>query len=96
MKKLLLLLLGILFIITARTQLLNISPGSDLTILYGKVFKADSLALTPSAFFVISNNTLNKSTTVIHTTTSDYISRVYQFTRNTNPVSGSVQINYTI
>ena len=52
--------------------------------------------LTPSADFTICNNTLDKFTTVIHTTSNPYIARVYRFTNNTNSFSGSVQINYTV
>jgi hypothetical protein len=78
-----------------KAQLLNVSAGTDLTILSGTIFKVDSLTLTPSANFIISNNTFNKSAAVIHTATNPYISRVYQLTNTSNPFSGSVQINYT-
>ena len=55
---------------------------------------ADGFTLTPTADFTISNNTLDKFTTVIHSTSNPYIARVYRFTSNTNPFTGSVQINY--
>jgi hypothetical protein len=80
---------------TANAQLLKVMPGSDLTILSGTILKLDSLTLIPSADFTISNNTLNKATTVTHSSSNPYISRVYKFTNNTNPFTGSVQINYT-
>jgi Secretion system C-terminal sorting domain len=79
----------------ARAQLLKVTAGTDITILGGTVFKVENLTLTPSANFTISNNTLDKYTTVIHTTPNPYIARVYRFSNNTNPFSGSVQINYT-
>jgi hypothetical protein len=95
MKKGLFCFTGLLYTAMAQAQLLKVSAGTDLTILSGTIFHADGLTLTPSADFTISDNTLSKSATVIHTTTNPYISRVYQFTNNTNPFSGSVQVNYT-
>ena len=95
MNKLSLLFVSQLFISMAHAQLLTVASGTDLTILSGTIFHADGLTLIPSANFTISNNTLNKSATIIHTSANPYISRVYQFTNNTNLYSGSVQINYT-
>ena len=69
--------------------------STDITILAGTLFNVENLTLSPSADFTISNNSLNKFTTVTHPTSNPYISRVYQFFNNTNPYSGSVQINYT-
>lgn len=77
-----------------QAQILTVSPGSDLTIKQGTIFSADSLILTPSADFTLSNLKLNKNSTVIHTLSKPYIGRVYQFTNTTNPFSGTVQINY--
>lgn len=85
----------LLFTMMARAQLLKVSAGTDLTILSGTVFKTEGFTLTPSADFIISDNSIIKSATVTHTSAQPYISRVYQFTNNTNPYSGSVQINYT-
>ena len=93
--KILLFFVVLLFTCTVQAQLLKVSSGTDLTILSGTIFHADGLTLIPSTNFTISNNTLNKSATIIHTSANPYVSRVYQFTNNTNPYSGSVQINYT-
>ncbi|MEJ0103826.1 MAG: T9SS type A sorting domain-containing protein [Bacteroidota bacterium] len=79
----------------AQGQILKVLAGTDLTIISGTIFKADSLILTPSENFIMSDNELTKSTTIIHTTPNPYISRVYQFTSTTNLFSGSVQVNYT-
>jgi hypothetical protein len=78
-----------------QAQLLTVSAGTDLTIVSGTIFMIDSFALTPSANYIISNNTLTKSTTITHPSENPYISRVYQFNNNANPFSGSVQFNYT-
>jgi len=85
----------LLFTYAAHAQQLKVSAGTDLTILSGTIFHVDGLTLTPSADFTISNNTLNKSATIIHPSANPYISRVYQFNNNTNTYSGSVQINYS-
>jgi hypothetical protein len=79
----------------ARTQVLRVAAGTDLTILSGTIFKVDSLTLIPGSDFIITDNTLTKSLTVSHYTLNNYISRVYQFTNNTDPYSGSLQVDYT-
>jgi hypothetical protein len=78
----------------ARAQILNVAAGTNLTIQANTIFRADSLTLIPSADFIISNNTLSKSTTLIHSSINPYISHVYQFTNTTNAFTGDVQINY--
>jgi len=70
------------------------TTGSDITIKSGTVFFADNLTLTPSVDFTISNNTLTRATTPIHTPSGTYIARVYQFTNTINAFSGDIQINY--
>jgi hypothetical protein len=95
MKKVILFFTCFLFTAMIRAQLVKITAGTDLTILSGTVFKTDSLTLTPSANFTISDNELIKSATVIHTSANPYIARVYRFANNTNPFSGSIQFDYT-
>jgi outer membrane protein assembly factor BamB len=88
----------LLFINTGQAQpveLLHVTSGSDITIVSGTIFKTEGLTLTPSANFTLSNNTLNKDIILNHSSPNPFIRRVYQFTGNTNPFSGSVQIDYT-
>ena len=94
MNRLFFLFAALLFNGMAWAQLLKVSAGTDLTILSGTIFHADGLTLTPSANFTISNNTLNKFTTITHPSSNPYISRVYRFTNTTSAFTGSVQINY--
>lgn len=94
MKKVLLFFTCLLFTIMIRAQLVKVLAGTDLTIVSGTIFKTDSLTLTPSANFTISDNTIIKTGTVTHFTSNPYISRVYQFTNSTNPFTGSLQIDY--
>jgi hypothetical protein len=96
MKKITLFALPILFAFVSQgQQLLTVASGTSLTIKNGTVFKVDSLTLTPSADYSISNNSLTKSTTVSNSSTTPYISRVYRFGSNTVVFNGAVQINYT-
>ncbi len=96
MKKITLLTLPFLFAFISHAQeLLKVTPGTDITILSGTAFRVDSLTLTPSADFTLSNNTLSKANTAVHSGGIPYIARVYQFTNNTNSFTGTVQINYT-
>jgi hypothetical protein len=94
MKKVSLLFAVLLFTGIAQAQILNVAAGTNLTIQAGTTFRTDSLTLIPSADFIISNNTLSKSTTIIHFSFNPYISHVYHFANNTNAYTGAVQINY--
>jgi hypothetical protein len=93
--KILFLLTGILLAFVTQAQFLKVTPGTDMIILSGTVFRVEDLTLIPSADFTISDNALDKFTTISHPSSSPYISRVYRFTNSTNPFSGSVQVNYT-
>ena len=77
-----------------QAQILKVSPGSDLTIVGGTIFSADSLIITPSADYTLSNTNLVKASAVINSMPYNYIKRVYQFSGSTNPFSGSVQLYY--
>lgn len=83
----------VFFTATAKGQILSIGT-SGLNILNGTTVVADNLTLIPSADITISNNTLNRATTIVNGSSNPYISRVYRFTNNTPAFSGSVQINY--
>ena len=87
-------LLFLLFYNFSRSQIITLSPGSDLTIKQGTPFFADNIILTPSSDFTLSNVSLSRNTTATHTPNNIYISRVYRFSNTTNPFSGSIQFNY--
>jgi hypothetical protein len=77
-----------------QAQILSIPAGTDLVIKQGTAFFADSLILTPSADFTLSNISLGRSSAVSHPTSNPYIARVYQFSTNTNTFNGTIQISY--
>jgi hypothetical protein len=78
MKNLPMLCLAALFLCNAHAQL-RIDGSSSLTIENGTQIHADGLTLIPSADFSMSNVTVSRSATVIHTQVNPYISRVYEF-----------------
>jgi hypothetical protein len=85
--------LAILFSSLANAQLLSF--GSDaVTIKSGTTVVVENLSLIPSADITISNNTLDKFTTIINPSINPYISRVYRFSNSTPLFNGSVQVNY--
>ena len=93
MKKILFVFFGALFLCNAHAQL-TVDPGASLTIQNGTQVHVDGLTLIPSADFILSNVTLSRSATIVHTQVNPYISRVYQFSNTSNAFSGSIQINY--
>lgn len=94
MKKSISFFFFILMISAARTQILNVAAGTNLTIQSGTTFGADSMTLTPTSDFILTNTTLTKTTSVIHTSVNPYIKMVYQFSNLTNAYTGGIQIKY--
>jgi len=94
MKNLPMFCLAALFFCNAQAQL-TVDPGSSLTIQSGTQLYGDGLTLIPSADFIMSNFTLSRSATAVHTPVNPYIARVYQFSNTSNAFSGSIQIDYT-
>lgn len=78
----------------AKAQLLKTLPGSDITIISGTQFSVENIVWNPTADFVISNTELTKDVVVINPNGHPFILRVYRFSANTSPFSGSVQLAY--
>lgn len=89
-----LLLAATLFSSLTEAQLVKISPGTDLTISGGTIFRIENLTLFPSTNFIITNNTLISSPTTFHSSANPNIFRVYQFQNTTNLFSGTIQFHY--
>lgn len=93
-------LCSILFLITilkfssVQAQILTVSQGTDLSVKQGTQFALDSLVLTPSSDFVLSNISVTRDTLVTFTANNPYIARVYKFSGNTNAFSGSIRMIY--
>ncbi|MEO6454678.1 MAG: hypothetical protein ABIN97_11420 [Ginsengibacter sp.] len=89
---------GFLFLILIsnylHSQILTVSRGTDLVIKSGTPFFAGSIVLTPSSDFTLSDISISKNTVIAHPANNIYIARVYKFSGNTNPFSGSIKINY--
>lgn len=95
MQKLTMLFFAMLFLCNTHAQVLTVGPGVSLMIKSGAIFHVDGLTLSPSADFTLTNVSLGRSVTAVHSPLNTYISRVYQFSNTGNPFSGSVRINYT-
>lgn len=100
-------LLAITFLFTSLTQaqLLTVASGTNLTIVNGTPFKVDSLTLTPSADFIISNNTLSKSINYYRILQTDMDNRssysairTLKFTKTDEPfiIIGNPVTNYVL
>ncbi len=77
----------------SRAQIFSVG-SSGMTISSGTVFSADSLMLTPSIDFTLSNVALNKEDELIHAAISPYIERVYRFSSITAAYQGTVSMHY--
>jgi Secretion system C-terminal sorting domain len=95
MKKIYLAVTLFLFysVVTAQNQV-SVIAGTDLYISSGTEFSSDGLSLTPSAGFSFNGVALSKGTTVSHSTSNTYVSRVYQFSSNTPAFTGTIRFYY--
>jgi len=75
-------------------QIFTVTNSSEINILAGTIFFADSLILTPSSTFKLTNTALTRNSSVVNQTANPYISKVFKFSNTTNPFSGLIQINY--
>jgi hypothetical protein len=95
MKKFYLLLLAITPISPGITQnIITVAPGTDLSLASGTSLSMDGLSVTPSVGFTLNGITLTRNASVTHPTSNTYASRVYQFSGNTNPFTGTVRFYY--
>ena len=75
-------------------QIFTVTNSSEINILPGTIFFADSLILTPLVEIKLTNTSLTRNSAVVNLTGIPYISKVFKFSNTTNPFSGLVQINY--
>ncbi len=68
--------------------------ASGVTVKSGTSLFGGGMLLTPSVNFTMSNVMLSKTSTISNGPSQPYIARVYQFSNNTLPFTGTVQINY--
>jgi hypothetical protein len=94
MRKIFLIIVSLSIYPVTFSQVLTVTPGTDLTINAGTLFRVENLTLLPYSNFVITNNSLARYNTTLHPTSNAYISRVYRFTNNTSPFLGTIQFNY--
>jgi len=93
-RQLLILALFFSYTLCVSAQGLYVAPGTNFNILAGTDISIDSLVLSPSATFTITDNTITRNTVVVHPLGDTYISRVYHFTGITAPFTGSVVFGY--
>lgn len=95
MRKLYLLGSSCCFAVCLHAQTVFTAQGTTpLYISPGTVFYADGLAFQPAAGFTITNNHVEKNTTLAHYTANPHVSRVYKFNNTTAPYNGYLGIFY--
>lgn len=95
MKKFYLLLAAISHISIGFAQnIITVVPGTSVTLSSGTSFSMGGLSVTPSTGFTLDGITLSRSTTVAHATSNTHASRVYQFSGNTDPFTGTIRFYY--
>ncbi len=83
------------YVQTVRAQVFTVATGTDFSVKAGTVLSADGLDLTPSADFVITNNTLSRSIATISSPSFSYVKRVYQWSNTSNAFTGNLNLNYS-
>jgi hypothetical protein len=73
---------------------MTVGAGAEFMIKSGTIVSFDSVELTPSDIFSVSNNTFSKSNTASNSTSFNYINKVYQFSATTSAFSGALKLYY--
>jgi hypothetical protein len=95
MRKLYLLGSSCCFAVCLHAQtIFTAQAATPLYISPSTIFYAGGLALQPTTGFTITNNSLEKATTLVNYTVSQYAARVYKFTHNTGLYSGLIGMRY--
>ncbi len=95
MKKFYLLVFCLFLLFNGNSQpIISIAPGTNVVVQPGTFFSLDGLAIKPSSAFTMNNIIVSKNTTISHTSTNPFVSRVYQFSNNNNPFNGSIRYYY--
>ncbi|MFM9910563.1 MAG: T9SS type A sorting domain-containing protein [Chitinophagaceae bacterium] len=90
--------IGICFfsvLFSAAQNQVNISAGTDLYIAAGTEFSSEGLSIIPTAGFALNGVILSKNGLIIHPSSNPYIARVYHFSTNTAPFSGTIRLYYS-
>ncbi len=95
MRKLYLLGSSCCFAVCLHAQTIFTAQGATpLYISPATVFYADGLGFQPTAGFTITNNSLDKNTTLVNYTVNPYVARVYKFANTTAVYNGYLGIFY--
>lgn len=78
---------------TAKAQL-YVAAGETLFTKSGETLHADGLTLYPSTDFTLTDNELNRNSSVFHTLPTTYVVRVFRFTATTPAFTGTMEVNY--
>ena len=71
-----------------------LSNSEQLFIAGGENLNYDGLTLTPSSDFTMTNTTLTKNTTLVHSSVNSNIERVYSFSNVVTGFTGTARIDY--
>lgn len=93
-RKIFVSILFLLFFNLVRSQIITVSSSTDLVIKSSTPFFADNIIFTSSSDFTLNNISLSRNTTIANPASNVHIARVYKFSGNTNPFTGSIRINY--
>ncbi|MEO6454875.1 MAG: hypothetical protein ABIN97_12415 [Ginsengibacter sp.] len=77
-----------------QAQILNIPAGTNIVIKQGTAFVLDSLILTPSSDFTLTNISIMRNSVVTFPAVNQYIARVYKFSGSTDAFTGSIRMIY--
>ena len=71
-----------------------LSNSEQLFMIAGESFNYDGLTLTPSSDYTMTNTTITKNTTLVHSSVNSNIERVYSFSNPVTGFTGTARIDY--
>ena len=75
-----------------QAQVFAVAAGTNVSILPGTLFNADSLTLQPTANFILTNNSFNRNLAPVNAMPNAILARVYTFGSTTNADGSKVKM----
>jgi hypothetical protein len=94
MKRLILISIFLAFTFLEIDAQFYLSNAEQLFITSGESLNYDGITLTPSSDFTMTNTTITKNTTLVHSSVNSHIERIYAFSNVVTGFTGTARIDY--
>ncbi len=78
-----------------KAQIFTVTSGTEMSIMPGTIFFADSLSIIPTDKFTLTGTALFRNSAISNPTATNTIAKFYHFSVTTSPFSGELSMRYS-